>query len=37
LDYHVVSERLMPKVTRTDILTEEYGSDHCPVLIELEG
>jgi exonuclease III len=24
-------------VTRTDILTEEYGSDHCPVLIELEG
>ena len=37
LDYHVVSERFMAQVLRTDILTEEYGSDHCPVLIEVGG
>jgi exodeoxyribonuclease-3 len=36
LDYHLVSERLMPRVVRTDILNDEYGSDHCPVLVEIQ-
>ena len=35
LDYHLVSERLMPQVTHTDILTEMMGSDHCPVELRL--
>jgi len=35
LDYHLVSERLMPQVTHTDILTEVMGSDHCPVELRL--
>ena len=36
IDYFVVSERLMPKVKDSFILTEIMGSDHCPVGIELE-
>tara|TARA_Y100000389_G_C17366796_1_gene466758 strand:- start:286 stop:1044 length:759 start_codon:yes stop_codon:yes gene_type:complete len=36
LDYHLVSARLMPRVVKTDILNDEYGSDHCPVLIEIQ-
>lgn len=35
LDYHLVSERLMPQVSHTDILTEVMGSDHCPVELRL--
>lgn len=31
IDYFVVSERLMPKVTSASIHTEVLGSDHCPV------
>ena len=36
IDYFVVSERLMPKVKDSFILTEIMGSAHCPVGIELE-
>lgn len=36
LDYHVVSDRLMPKVRSAEILTDIYGSDHCPVSLELD-
>ncbi len=36
IDYFVVSDRLMPKVKDSFILTEVMGSDHCPVGIELE-
>lgn len=35
IDYFVVSERLMPRVANTDIHCDIYGSDHCPVSIEL--
>ena len=35
IDYFVVSERLMPRVTNTDIHCDIFGSDHCPVSIEL--
>jgi exonuclease III len=31
----MVSERLMPQVIGADILNDVYGSDHCPVSLEL--
>ncbi|MGI6231048.1 MAG: exodeoxyribonuclease III [Tractidigestivibacter sp.] len=36
IDYFLVSEQLMPKVTTTAILDTVFGSDHCPVELELE-
>ena len=36
IDYIIVSEVLMAAVTDAFILNEVYGSDHCPVGIELE-
>ena len=36
IDYFVVSERLLPRIKDSFILTEVMGSDHCPVGIELE-
>lgn len=35
IDYFVVSERLMPQVKDSAILTDVYGSDHCPVALEI--
>lgn len=36
IDYFVVSDRLMPRVAESAILGDIYGSDHCPVLLELD-
>lgn len=36
IDYHFVSDNLIKNVKKADILTEVYGSDHCPVMIEVE-
>lgn len=36
IDYFVVSERLMPAVKKASIHTDIFGSDHCPVSIEIE-
>ena len=36
IDYFLVSERLMPRVKDARILTDVFGSDHCPVVIELD-
>ncbi|MCI8856425.1 MAG: exodeoxyribonuclease III [Clostridiaceae bacterium] len=36
IDYFLVSERLMPRVRDAKILSDIYGSDHCPILLELE-
>ena len=36
IDYFVVSNRLMPKVKDSAILTTVMGSDHCPVGLEIE-
>ncbi|GAA0743672.1 exodeoxyribonuclease III [Clostridium oceanicum] len=36
LDYHFVSENLIEKVKQSKILDNIYGSDHCPVLLDLE-
>jgi exodeoxyribonuclease III len=34
IDYFIVSNRLMPKVSEAFICPEIYGSDHCPVGIK---
>ena len=36
IDYFVVSDRLFPKVKDSRILTSVMGSDHCPVVLEVE-
>ncbi len=36
IDYFLVSDRLRPYVKEACILSEIYGSDHCPVMLELE-
>lgn len=36
LDYFLISERLLNSVRDVKILTEIYGSDHCPVLLDIE-
>ncbi len=35
IDYFVVSERLMEKVEDSRILSDVYGSDHCPVELDI--
>ena len=36
IDYFIVSERLKDKIKNADIWSEVMGSDHCPVVLELE-
>lgn len=36
IDYFLVSSRLAPKVADADIFDQIMGSDHCPVMLELE-
>lgn len=36
IDYFVVSDRILEKVKDSVIYTDIYGSDHCPVGIEIE-
>ena len=35
IDYFLTSEALEPRLADAKILTEVYGSDHCPVVLEL--
>ena len=35
-DYFFVSKKLLPKVKKSVILQEIKGSDHCPILLEVE-
>jgi exodeoxyribonuclease-3 len=35
IDYLLISDTLVPQLGAARILTEVYGSDHCPVAIEL--
>ncbi len=35
IDYFIVSQRLLPRVTTAAIRPEVFGSDHCPVVLEL--
>lgn len=36
IDYFLVSDRFVDQVKDARILSDVYGSDHCPVLIELK-
>jgi len=36
IDYFVVSERLMPKVNDVIIRSDVMGSDHCPVILDID-
>ena len=36
IDYFLVSRRLTDRVAAAEILSDVYGSDHCPVLLELK-
>ena len=36
IDYFLVSERILGKVKASEIHNEIYGSDHCPVLLDIE-
>ena len=36
IDYFVVSERLKEKIREAKIHVDIFGSDHCPVSVEME-
>lgn len=36
LDYMLVTEDIFPLVNRSEILNDVYGSDHCPVLLDID-
>lgn len=36
IDYFVVSENLRDRICSAEILTDVFGSDHCPVLLTLD-
>ncbi len=36
IDYFLVSEKLINQVKSVKILSDIYGSDHCPVLLEID-
>ena len=36
IDYFLVSEALMPAVVEASILSDVMGSDHCPIVLELD-
>lgn len=36
IDYFIVSDRIKDKIVKADILSEIEGSDHCPVLLEMD-
>jgi|SRR5690625_1205015 len=37
IDYFVVSDKFMNHIKDSKILSEYYGSDHCPIELEIEG
>ena len=36
IDYFLVSDRIKDKIQKAEILTDILGSDHCPVLLEID-
>ena len=36
IDYFIVSDRIKDKIQKVEILTDIMGSDHCPVLLEID-
>jgi len=37
IDYFIVSDRLREQISNADIYPEVFGSDHCPVVLELKN
>jgi len=35
IDYFIVSERMVPSITKADIDAQIMGSDHCPIILEI--
>jgi exodeoxyribonuclease-3 len=36
IDYFCVSRSLRPRLRRSTILPQVFGSDHCPIVLELD-
>ena len=36
IDYFVISDRIKDKILKADILTDVFGSDHAPVILEID-
>ena len=36
LDYFLVTKDILDKVKASEILTDCYGSDHCPVMLDID-
>ena len=36
IDYQCVNETFVPAVSSSTILTDQMGSDHCPIAIEVD-
>ena len=36
IDYFLISDRIKDKIQKAEILTDVLGSDHCPVLLEID-
>lgn len=36
IDYFIVSDRIRENIRRAEILTDIMGSDHCPVLLDID-
>ncbi len=36
IDYFIVSDRIKENIRSADILSDIYGSDHCPVILEID-
>lgn len=36
IDYFLVSNLIVDKINNVEILSEYYGSDHCPILLEIQ-
>lgn len=36
IDYFIVSDRIKDNIQKAEILTDIMGSDHCPVLLEID-
>lgn len=36
IDYFFVSPDLLPRIKKIEILSDVYGSDHCPVMLEVK-
>jgi len=37
IDYHFITDDLLPRLRAAEILDEVQGSDHCPVMVELNN